>query len=161
MDRGQDEARAFLRSVRALRSERLQAERRIEQLRTEAEHITTSYKLIGNVSGGGDQHKDALLAELADRSTELEEKIRALWRREALVDTFIERIPDARHRAILRLRYIDCLPWPKVQAALEALGFWYDERQIFRLHGAALQIARGMYPDWVKQHPELKEEETE
>ena len=159
MTGAQDETVLFLRSVRTLRSERLYAERRIERLFAEAERITMSYKLAGG--GSGDVHRDALLAELADRSVELARKVRELWRREELVEAFIEGLPDDRHRAILRLRYIGCLPWPKVRAALEALGFWYDERQVFRLHGAALQIARGMYPDWVKRHPELKEEETE
>ena len=154
-----DEVKTFLRSVRALRAERLYCESRLERLRAEAERITTAYSLAGG--GGGDVHKDALLTELADRSVELDGKIRALWRREAQVEAFISGLPDALHRAILRLRYIDCLSWPKVQAELERLGFWYDERSVFRFHGAALQTARTYFPGFALKHPEIKEEETE
>lgn len=137
------EVRSFLRSVRSARLERRQAERSLELLRTEAERITASFSLAGG--GGGDAHRDALLIELADRGKELEGVIRRQWAREREVEGFINQLPDERHRAVLRLRYVECLSWPKVLAGMQAVGLWYEERQMFRLHGAALREARKLW----------------
>ena len=158
MDRTQDAARAFLRSYREVRAERRQLERRLDGLRSEAEHITANYN--GQPGGGGDPHKDSLLVEISDRSEALDELIKACWRREDLVGEFIQELEDYRHRAILRFRYIECLRWTSVVEELKTVGLFYDERQVYRLHGVALQEARKAWPEWVKRHPELKEEET-
>jgi transposase len=155
--RPDDPARAFLLSVREVRAERRQLERRLAQLRSEAERITASYGK-GAPGGGGDPHKDGLLAELADRSAALDEAVRACWRREDLADEFIHLLPDYRQRAVLRLRYIECLRWPKLTEALTQVGLYYEDRQVFRLHGAALQEARAVWPRWVEKHPELQED---
>lgn len=154
-----DPARAFLLSVREARTERKQLERRLSQLRSEAERITAAYG-DRQPGGSGDPHRDALLAEIADRSAGLDGAVRKCWRVEELADDFIHELGDYRHRAILRLRYIDCLRWPKLTEALTELGLWYEERQVFRLHGVALQEARRIWPEWVKRHPELQEVEA-
>jgi len=143
----------LLRSVRGYRAERRMLERRLAFLRAEAEHITARYD--GQPGGGGDPHKDALLTELADRSTALDAAMRVCWKREDAVDDFIHSLPDYRHRAVLRLRYVECLSWAKVGEGLKSVGIFYEPRQVFRLHGAALQAARNAYPSWVKKHPEI------
>jgi len=135
--------------------ERSICEDKLARTRTDAERITAAW---GPVSGGwGDPHKDGLLVLLADRSAELDAVIRRLWDRERLVEAFIALLPDERHRAVLTLRYIDCLRWPQVEEKLKELGVWYDERQMFRLHGAALQAARTHYAAFAAAHPEIEE----
>jgi hypothetical protein len=151
-----DAARDFLRSLRPLRQERKHSERRLEQLYAEAARITATYTPL--TGGVGDQHRDALLIELADRAAELRELIKRQWSQEHLVEEFIDEIPDERHRTILRLRYVDCLRWPKVLEEMERAGLYYDERQMYRLHGSALQAARGLYPEFELKHSEMKEE---
>lgn len=62
------------------------------------------------------------------------------------VERFIARLGDPVCRTVLRLRYLEGLSWTQLQKRLYQDGLYYSERQIFRLHGAALQEARELWP---------------
>ncbi len=54
--------------------------------------------------------------------------------------TLIEQLQDERHRLVLTLRYINGLPWFKVEHAMH-----YERRQVFYFHAEALkEVARLM-----------------
>lgn len=137
----------FLRSVGEARAEARRCESRIEALRSQCEKVTAAYgSAAGSRSGGdGSEHRDALLAELADQTREQCGRLRALLAQIRRVEAFIDALPDERHRAILRLRYVDGLVWREVTAELERCGIFYEQRQIYRLHNAALAEARKRY----------------
>ena len=52
----------------------------------------------------------------------------------------IDRLPDRRHREILKRRYAECQPWEKVCELTT-----YSPRQAFRLHREALEAFDGIY----------------
>ena len=98
---------------------------------------------------------DAQLIQLS-RLTELrrrcEEKQQEAERQEALVSAFIEALPTAAGRTILRLRYCEGLRWtggraghPCVLSAMHKAGLYYSERQMFRMHNQALRDARQLF----------------
>lgn len=141
-------AEEFLRSVGEARAEARRCESRIKALRSQCEKVTASYRLAAAGHGGGgdgSEHRDALLAELADQTQEQFDRLRALLEQIRRVEAFIDTLPDERHRAILRLRYVDGLVWREVQTGLENCGMFYEQRQIYRLHNAALAEARKRY----------------
>lgn len=149
-----DETVAFLRSLRIAQIERRQKEQRLDRLMAEAERVTSKLSFTG---GGGDKRGDALLAEIADRSREVEEAIRACLERESLVEVFISSLGDARHRAVLYQRYVLGASWDAVRDELAEIGLQYEMRNVYRLHGAALQAAREQYPKFVELHPVLRD----
>lgn len=53
------------------------------------------------------------------------------------IEHAIESLPDAAERLVMRYRYIDGLSWRSVCIRLNARG--YSERQVYRLHGWALE----------------------
>ena len=55
------------------------------------------------------------------------------------------------HRILLRLKYVDLLTWSGVQDRMRESNIYYSERQIYRIHGEALQEARKL---WAQLHQE-------
>ena len=149
------DVRTFLRSVREARMEQRQCERRLDELRSQCERVTAAYGPL-TPGGGGDVHKDSLLIAVAEQGEELLEKTKRCVRQVAWVDEFIAGLPDARHRAILRLRYISLLRWDAVRYGMQEVGLYYAERHIYKLHGAALQEARRLWPEYLERHPEIR-----
>jgi len=144
----------FLRSVREARVETRRCEFRLEELRAQCEKVTASYGPL-MPGGGGDDHKDGLLAAAAEQAGELNERRVYYLRRQWLVEQFITRVPEPKHRVILRLRYVDLLRWDGVLSGMQEYGLYYSERGMFKLHGEALAEARRCFPMWVEQHPEV------
>lgn len=153
------DARDFLRSVREARIEKRRCEHRLAELRAQCERTTTAYSAVPG--GGGDTHKDALLIAAAEQTDALREKAAAYLRQIDAVENFISSLPDVKHRSILRLRYADGLGWPDVNAGLHEYGLYYEERQMYRLHGAALSEARRRFPAYAAEHPEILPEGAE
>ena len=54
---------------------------------------------------------------------------------------------------MLKLRYLDCLSWERVQELLSRSGVFYSDRHIYRLHGEALEAARRL---WAQDNKEEK-----
>lgn len=150
----------FLRSVREARIEKRRCEYRLFELRAQCERTTAAYG-TSPAGGGGSTHKDALLIAAAEQTDALRDKAAAYLRRIDAVENFISTLPDVTHRSILRLRYADGLGWPDVNAGLHDYGLYYEERQMFRLHGAALAEARRRFPAYAREHPDILPEGAE
>ena len=75
-----------------------------------------------------------------------------LWEsRKAEVDQFLRGLNDERHRAILKLRYVDSLRWSTVKKKLAKQGFYYEDRQMFRLHKDAVAEAQKLWSQRKKE----------
>ena len=151
MTRHEDPTLDFLRSVRWSRVRARRTDLRLQELRAAATKITQ--RISGMPGGGSDPHRDGLQAALADLETRLSEEHREALERERAVSSFLSRLPDASHREVLTLRYVHCLRWPQIREELEKAGLYYEERQIYRSPGNALQAARRLWQD-------TEEEET-
>ena len=133
--------KTYLLSAKDAYRDARSCEDRIEQLQSEAARITSSPDAVPS-GGTRDPHRDAILAALADHLQELSEKQLLFVKRRASVDAFIETLRAGDHRVILRLRYIQMLPWSKVLKKLPDYGMFYEDRNVYRLHARALQEAQ-------------------
>lgn len=148
-ERRQDPVRAFLGTVREARLEEARCRRRLREIDAQCRSLTPS--LNGMPHGGGGAHKDGPWAALADQRSLHEQLLEAAVRQEMKVERFISRLDTDSHRIILKLRYVDLMSWPRIQEQLEAQSLSYSDRQIYRLHGEALQEARQV---WAELHRE-------
>lgn len=137
--------REFLSSVRTAKIDMLRCQQKIRDAEDQCQRITA--QISSAPGGGGDRHKDGPWAALADQRELLERLYEEAIRREIEVEQFIEMITDCNQRLVLRLRYVDLLPWPTIQEKLMEYGICYSERQIFRIHGEALQAARAVWEE--------------
>ena len=141
------DARQFLESVRASRAAAMRCARQTRELRTQVESITAPLNASPVRSGNRDPRGDARLAALADLQDRLIEASDHWLRRVKEAEDFVDRMEDVEHRIILQLRYIDCNGWSDVQHIMTQFGMYYSERQMFRLHGRALQAARKLWTE--------------
>ena len=138
-----DDVRLWLESYRELKFEADRLWRKHQQLMSQATRVTTQLSPTPG-RGGGD--KEQLLAALADADDEVIEKSLAATERMREIEKFIDSIPTAVCRVILRLRYIELLHWKDLERRLKKSGTYsYEQAQIFRLHGAALREARELW----------------
>lgn len=142
MKRQPDECRAWLESYRELRFEVLRLQRKHQSLWDQATGITAK---LSPVPGGGGGDREKLLAMLSDADEEVIDKYLEAAIRQQEIERFIEDIPSAISRIILRLRYVELLRWPEIEAALTDSKIYYEARQIYRLHGIALREARELW----------------
>lgn len=149
-EKKQDPVRAFLGTVREARVEEARCRRKLQEIDAQCRTMTAS--LNGMPHGGsGDPHKDSPWAALADQRRQHEALLAAAVRQEMKVERFIARMRTDSYRIILKLRYVDLLGWPRIQEQLEQQSLNYSDRQIYRLHGEALQEARQI---WTELHRE-------
>lgn len=148
-ERKQDPVRAFLGTAREARLEEARCRRRLQEIEAQCRNVTPSLSAMPH--GGGDSHRDGPLAALADQRQLHEALLTAAIRQEMKVERFIARLEKDSHRIILKLRYVDLMGWGRIQEQLEAQGLYYSDRQIYRLHGEALQEARRV---WAELHRE-------
>lgn len=142
MKRQHDECRAWLESYRDLRFEILRLQRKHQSLWDQATGITAK---LSPVPGGGGGDRDRLLTMLSDADEEVIGKYIEALARQQEIDRFIDEIPTDVCRMILRLRYVELLPWQKVNKILEKSGIYYSLENIFKLHGKALREARDLW----------------
>jgi hypothetical protein len=149
-----DETYEFLCSVRLARMEIRRCRETVAELEDSAARITTAWKDVPG--GGGDVHKDATLIALADQRRKLLGREQEYARRLLEVEAFIREIPDPTYRAILELRYVRLLSWPRIVDELWSMdaGLNYSESHVFRLHGRALVAARKL---WAEKHKEVQD----
>lgn len=134
-----DSVREFLESARWAHAKAARLSRKIEQLKTQVEHITPSYS---GMPSGGSADSSSAWAALAQLRSEYEaERVKAEQLEKAVYD-FIESLAVPEHRMVLSRRYCDRLRWPEVIEVLKEDGYSYSDRQVFRLHGRALNEAR-------------------
>lgn len=139
-----DEVRRYLESYRAARFEVVRLRRKLTEIRARCESITRELNGMPG-GGGGDKHQDGTLVAYADLAKSYEVRFCEAEKLAKEIEEFVNNIPDPTLRMILWLRYVDLLPWSRVQEELATAGVWYSERQITRLHGLALQSARGIW----------------
>ena len=143
-----DPVREFLESAKEAKLEIARHRERVEELESRCTRMTAN---MSATPGGGNSDTQQLWATLAEeRDKELAAEKRELEKYHA-VESFINRVPDERFRAILRLRYLNVLGWIRVQMKLYESGIFYSESHIKKLHGMALESAREL---WRKEHGE-------
>ena len=134
-----DPALDMLRSVKTTRAESLRLRRRVKELESRCSKMTASY---GGVVGGGGGDREELLAALADEASRLKS---AYYKEDAAVrraEHLLDRVPDAMCREVLRLRYLDVLPWTKVQFHMARSGMCYSLRHLHRLHDTGVDLVQ-------------------
>lgn len=139
------ELRAFLNSVRYARAECNRISAKVTELEAQATNITP--RLTG-MPRSGNADAQARWACIADETDRLYKQLQYYFDQIHKVEEFIDRIPDDRHREVLKLRYIDCLKWAQVSQRLS-----YEYRHVLRLHGEALEAARRL---WAQDNKEEK-----
>ena len=143
----------FLRSVRTARLEQARCEARLTALSAQTQRLTAAYGAMPP-GGGSDRHRDDAMIAVADQVDALLAASARYLRQIERVERFIGLLPDARHRTVLRLRYVDGLSWTKVYDAMEQYGLYYSDRAVRYLHRDALAEARRRFDAWAARHPE-------
>ena len=141
-----DEVSTFLGGVLRAKFAYFRCLRQSEELEEKCTALSSS---LSSTEGHGtaDVHRDNMLIALADKKAMLP-YLYAKWIAVMQeVDRFLDEIEDDRHRAILKLRYVDLLRWPNVVEELKKVGIWYEERQVHNLHGDALKVARALWAE--------------
>jgi len=145
-----DPLKEFLGSVSEARLDAKRLGRKIQRLEAQATRVTSN---ITGMPGGGSSDRELLLAKLADLKTECEfAKLRA-EEKEQEVAAFIDKLDDPTSRMILKLRYCECLGWVATrryqrsvqEELIKMAGLAYEDRNLYRLHGKALNEARKIY----------------
>ena len=132
----------FLESANEALLESKRIYRRVELLSARCE------KLVKQLGGVGQENET--LEKLRDRLDE--ERVREMeaTRREMEryreVEEFIDQLENPDHRTILRRRYLDMgLTWVQIHQRLISDGWFYSERQLFRMYRDALREAREIW----------------
>ena len=126
------EKKKYLLQYRGLEGEISRLIEELGEQRAKAQKMTAAYSNLPKGQPAGDS-----LARAVERMIELEEKLNA--RIDTQVDLRmeiergIETISDSILRDLLRCKYIEGLTWEEIAVKLN-----YSERQIYNLHGLAL-----------------------
>lgn len=106
-----------------------------EQLERFKELATKVSPSQGN-GGSGDvsDRVGATVAKICDAEAEINDMINQLVDLKREIENAIAKVPDATHRQILELRYLNQKKWENIAVELHT-----DLRWIYRLHGRALQ----------------------
>ncbi|NCC85263.1 MAG: hypothetical protein EOM03_14220 [Clostridia bacterium] len=142
--RNPDPAKELLLSVREAGVEKARLRKKIARLESQTERMTAS---LTGMPHGGNADAEKMWATLADLKTLYNDKLVAAELTELEVSDFIDRLPNDTQRIILRLRYLGLLSWPAVQRSLLERNIYYEIRQIYRLHGEALNAARELWSE--------------
>lgn len=132
-----EDPKAFFRQIRTV-------DREIAELQEVRLGLRASLYSIGGsgAPSGGSRDPDRF-GRILSRVEGVEEKITARLERLAALKgqavEIIEALPDVAQRSVLRRRYLMGQEWPVIARAMH-----YDERQIYRIHGKALESVRAM-----------------
>lgn len=109
-------------------------EREIQRWRSRAEKTTAGYSWSSGGAGDG-RSLEQTVARIDELTRQLTRQREELVSLRQSIGAAIDAVPEARLRELLRLRYIDGLPWGKL-----AVVMGYDDlRWVYRLHGRALE----------------------
>lgn len=141
-----DECRNFLESFKDLRVEEGRLEETIRRLWEQNTRITAQYSGMPRGSGGS---YDSANVALGDAIQKAEARYNQTVIREEEIASFIDGVSGELNRSILRLHYLRLMTLHEVAVALEKAGYKrYEERQMQRHHGNALNAARAYWPEW-------------
>ena len=118
--------------------------RKLDLLEARALNVTSQ---LTGMPRGGNSDRDAVLASLADATSDYYRRLAEAEQHELEVLSFIDSIPDQMQRVILKLRYVDRKRWPAVLSYLQKEGVDIQDRRMFQLHGEALKAARELYKE--------------
>lgn len=113
-----------------LRREKEQLERMREETMARLTKITATLD-AERVSSTPNPYK---FEELIELDADIDAKIKALDKTRLEIFGAIQKVQDARYRMVLLGRYYECMAWTDIAALMH-----YEERQVFRVHGMALQ----------------------
>ena len=125
-------AKEFLRRARRVDRRVDEATERVDRLRAKLEAGRMSS--ITGMPRGGAQDWTATADKLIELERRVNERTRELVRWKLMAMDAIDLVDEARLREVLELYYIDGFTWEQVAQRMN-----YDVRQVFRLHGKALQ----------------------
>lgn len=132
----------FLNSTWYARAEIERLSVRIKEMEAQAMKVTAQ---VTGMPRGGNADAQALWAKIVDDTDKLYAKQNYYYDHVKLVEQFIDSLSTDKHKEVLKLRYVNCMHWPEISRHLEHAGFYYEIRQVFRLHGAALEEARRIW----------------
>lgn len=127
----------FLSSVKSVRLDLARCDRRVRQIRLQAEGITAVSNGVA-VTSSGDKHQDSLLISLVDKEAELLELKRKLVKRIQDVENLIDTLDSPEQKIVLSLRYCDGLHWDEVLAECNTLGLEIERTSMFVLNRQAI-----------------------
>lgn len=138
--------RAYLNTIHVLRIEGFRLDERIKELEAKCTKITAA---ANGVPSSGGHDTQALWAVLADeQSRYTREQIETLKKiRE--IESFVNRIPNKVFATIIKLKYLDDLPWRDVHKHLcnDKTNIYFSERTLFRLRDQALIAAQKQFDE--------------
>lgn len=143
-----DPVREFLESAKEAKMEIARHRERVAELESRATRMTAN---MSATPGGGSSDAQQLWILLAEERGKVMAAEKHELERYLEIENFINRVPGAIHRIILRLRYLRLLEWVPIQMELYKKNIVYCERQLYRKHGDALDAAREL---WRKEHRE-------
>ena len=109
-------------------------EMHLEELRTQAEHITAD--LTGMPRGSGPSSPvERVAVQIADMSMSLELDWMDFFVYQDEIRKMIDRIEDPAVMQVLSARYISYLPWREIAERLH-----YSERAVYKIHRKGLRI---------------------
>lgn len=120
------------------------AEGRIRRLKRRKARFEDMARSLGaNLSGMPSNHNrtskvEYAACELVQLQTDLENELCEQIHLITLAKQIIQRIPAAKHRQVLELRYIDGMAWTDIT---KEMGY-QDDRSVYKVHGAALVSAQ-------------------
>ena len=134
-----DDVKDYLASVRWIHARVLRLQRKVQSLEAQVCRITPSYSCV---PGGGGSDPSAPWVALAQLRSDYHQELVELEYQEKEVSDFINSLATPEHREVLYLRYCERLRWPDVAETMRKLGYYYSDRQVYRIHGRALNEAR-------------------
>ena len=126
-------AKAYLGKIR-------QTDRTVQRLlelrfSLRASLYSTGAALSGMPGGGRDPDRTGrTIARLDELERRIDAYVDELVTRKAEAFLRIRRLPELSEQDVLIARYLQCKPWPVIAREMH-----YEERQVYRIHGRALQ----------------------
>ena len=133
--------RETLQAFRDTAAEIRRLDRELEEARSTAARVTTSYSLAGGRGGGDGRRLENAALRLEALEGEQLQHLEELVALRYAVERVLERLPTERDRIMFRLRYVDGRTWVEIS---EIMGLCYA--RVCKLHGillAALDHERG------------------
>ncbi len=126
-------AKAYLGKIR-------QTDRTVQRLlelrfSLRASLYSTGAALSGMPGGGHDPDRTGrTIARLDELERRIDAYVDELVARKSEAFLRIRRLPELSEQDVLIARYLQCKPWPVIAREMH-----YEERQVYRIHGRALQ----------------------
>ena len=96
---------------------------------------STGAALSGMPGGGHDPDRTGrTIARLDELERRIDAYVDELVARKSEAFLRIRRLPELAEQDVLIARYLQCKPWPVIAREMH-----YEERQVYRIHGRALQ----------------------